>query len=185
MPKTALVLGGAACVWSDIEAALDLGEYDLVVACNDVGAAWPGELDAWVSLHGEKFDLWTARRDKAGHPPAKSVIGHAVARDGVLRMPKAITGYAVHRFEGQKEAGSSGHFAMKYAIEDLGVDKAVLCGIPMDPIPHFFDKADWTAWRSHWRGWIEAQPHYKDRARSMSGRTRELLGAPDEEWLSA
>jgi hypothetical protein len=49
----ALVLGGAACVWRDVEAALELGEYDIVVACNDIargggvasGACWRAYVD--------------------------------------------------------------------------------------------------------------------------------------------
>jgi len=42
----ALCPGGAASVQEDWIAALALGHFDFVVACSDVGAIWPGRLDA-------------------------------------------------------------------------------------------------------------------------------------------
>lgn len=183
--STALVLGGAACVWRDIEAALDLGEFDGVVACNDVAAAWPGELDGMVSLHGDKLGLWSERRARAGHPPARRIFAHDVARSGVRAMPACVTDYVPYVFPGQRETGSSGLFALKVALIDLGFDKAVVCGAPMIDLPHFFDEVVWTAAPNHRRGWIEAMPQIAGRARSMSGWTSERLGRPTEEWLAA
>lgn len=183
--RVALVLGGASCLWSDVEAALALGRFDGVVACNDAAAAWPGRLDAAVSLHAEKWGLWMERRRRAGYPAPAAVVGHSTFRTGVARIPDCITGYAEQMLPGQKDTGSSGLFALKVALVDLGFDRAVLCGIPMDPRPHFFDAADWghDAARAHWRGWAQALPFIKDRARSMSGRTAELLGIADKDWL--
>jgi len=179
-----LVLGGAGCVWDDVEAALGLGEFHGVVACNDAGAAWPGRLDAWVSLHGEKMGLWSARRARAGYEPCTRLVGHLEARPG--RKGPFVTEATEFRFPGQSSTGSSGLFALKVALVDLGFDKAVLCGVPMTAATgHFFDPADWRGASSHWRGWIEALPHINDRTRSMSGRTADLLGRPDEEWLAA
>jgi hypothetical protein len=179
--RIALVLGGAATLWDDIAAALDLGEFVGVVACNDAGATWPGDLDAWVSLHSSSFKLWTARRARAGHPPAKRLVGHAEARgenrDGVS--------YTEFRFPGQDKTGSSGLFALKVALIDLGFDRAVLCGVPMTVEDrHFFDPAPWRGAMSHRKGWEQALPQIKDRARSMSGWTKEHLGAPTPEWLA-
>lgn len=184
--RIALVIGGASCVWDDVEAALELGEYDGAVACNDAAAAWPGKLDAAVSLHAEKWGFWMERRRRAGLPPPAAVIGHSTARTSILRLSDCITGYADQMIPGQTDTGSSGLFALKVAIFDLGFDRAVLCGIPMDPRPHFFDTIDWgdSAVRAHWRGWQQALPVIKDKTRSMSGRTRDLLGAPSPEWLT-
>ena len=177
--SVALVLGGAACVWSDIEAALDVGQYDLVVSCNDIGAAWPGRLDAWVSLHPDKFGIWLTRRRQRGYPAPAAVIGHLPARASA-RLPDGITDFAGHHFEGQRHSGSSGLFALKYALVDLAADTAVLCGVPMDKTHrHFFDERAWTAADAHRRGWLEALPQIKDRARSMSGWTADLLGRPE------
>ena len=183
--RTALVLGGAGCVWDDLEAALDLGEFQGVVACNDAGAAYPGEIDAFVSLHAEKAPLWMERRVRAGHPWPKAVLGHegVTVRGG---LPACITGTTPFRLPGQQDTGSSGLFALKVALIDLGFDRAVLCGVPMTiDQGHFFDPAAWRAAVSYRRGWEQALPAIKHRARSMSGWTLERLGAPDAEWLSA
>lgn len=181
--RAALVLGGAGCLWDDVEAALELGEYQGVVACNDAGAAWPGELDAFATLHAEKAPFWIENRVRAGHPFPKAVLGY----DGAGRaLPACMTGLTAWRFEGQTLTGSSGLFALKVALVDLGFDRAVLCGIPLEAGPgHFFDAAAWRAAVSYRSGWQEALPQIKHRARSMSGWTKGLLGAPDTEWLGA
>lgn len=182
----ALVLGGAGRVWRDVEAALDLAEFSHVVACNDAAAEWPGELDAAVSLHAEKMGMWMERRARLGHPAPKGVIGHDTAKTSILRMPVCVTEFVPYRFEGQNDTGSSGLFALKVALIDLGYDKAVLCGVPMDSAGgHFFDLKAWGGANSHRRGWNQALPVIKDRARSMSGWTETLLGSPSEEWLTS
>lgn len=180
---TALVLGGAACVWADVAAALELGEFDGVVACNDAAAEWPGPLDALVTLHAEKADLWRARRSRRGLGAPARIIGHleAKGRSGAC----SVAEFVEYRFPGQVATGSSGLFALKAALVDLSFDKAVLCGVPMNDAPHFFDDAAWRGARSHAAGWQEALPAIGDRARSMSGRTAEWLGRPTSEWLSA
>lgn len=179
----ALVLGGAACVWSDVEAALEMGEFSSVVACNDVVAAWPGKLDAAVSLHPEKFGLWLARRRKNGFADPRHIVGHEPARSNP-RLPDCITGFSDHHFPGQTGSGSSGHFALKYALVDLGCDRAVLCGVPMsEDQAHFFDEKAWTAANPHRKGWNQSWHQIRDRARSMSGWTREHLGPPTREWI--
>jgi hypothetical protein len=176
----ALVLGGAATVWDDVKAALELGEFSGVVAANDVGAEWPGHLDAWVSLHADKFKLWAQRRAKRGFAPAAAVFAHE-SRKGTA---PGVTHATEWKFPGQRETGSSGLFALKVALVDLGFDKAVLCGVPMSVDgAHFFDTRPWRAAMSHRQGWSEALPHIKHKARSMGGFTADLLGRPTTEWL--
>lgn len=182
--RAALVLGGAGNVWDDVDAALSLGEFAGVVACNDVGASWPGHLDAWVSLHAEKFGIWATQRTAAGYPPAGVILAHN-EQCGRKGLPLCVSGRTEFRFPGQRETGSSGLFALKVALVDMGFDKAVLCGVPMDAAPgHFFDPAAWRGAVSHRRGWHEVLPAIQHKARSMSGWTRDLLGAPDEAWLT-
>ena len=182
--RTALVLGGAGCVWEDLEAALELGEYHGAVACNDAGAFYPGTLDAWVSLHPDKFGIWASKRVAGGFGLPAAILGHLEA-SGRKALPLCVTGRTEFRFDGQKTTGSSGLFALKVALVDLGFNRAVLCGVPMTARDgHFFDTAEWRGDIAHQRGWLEVMPQIKDRARSMSGWTREKLGAPDEDWLS-
>jgi hypothetical protein len=180
----ALVIGGAGCVWSDVEAALDLGDFDGVVACNDAGAVWTGPLTAWVSLHPEKFGRWLAVRRKRGLPEPEAIYGHEEARTHCPRLSPEITGFPALRFAGQSACGSSGLFALKVALIDLGFDRAVLCGVPMRAEDgHFFTSTAWGDCQHHRAAWGQALPMIGDRARSMSGWTRELLGAPTAAWI--
>jgi len=183
--RVALVLGGGNTVWDDFSAALDLGEFGGTVACNDAGVAYPGRLDAWVSLHAMSFKVWTARRAKQGLPPHRKLVAHDLSPTERRYAPACVTDYSDHRFPGQVHGGSSGLFALKVALIDLGFDKAVLCGVPMTTeAAHFFDDRPWTGAGAHKTGWREAMPQIKDRARSMSGWTMEQLGAPDAAWLT-
>lgn len=175
---TALILGGASCIWSDVEAALCLGEFDLAIACNDIGTAWAGELDAWVTLHPENMAGWVERRAARGYPPAKRIVYHEVKTG--CPEPDLITPYHWHRHH---KSASSGLFCAKVAIE-LGVTRGVLCGVPLTMTPHFNDRGDWSAASSFHDGLMHAAPHLKDSIRSMSGRTKEVLGMPTPSWLA-
>jgi len=181
--RTALVLGGAATVWEDVDAALELGEFDGAVACNDAGVTWPGVLDAWVSLHSHQFPAWLVQRRARGLSDHKATWGH-LGDDG---KPKGFSDRSTrYLFDGQTRSGSSGLFALKVALIDLGFDRAVLCGVPMTPeAGHFFDPKRWDGAAEHRAGWQQALPIIANRARSMSGWTATLLGTPTEDWLSA
>lgn len=180
--KTALVLGGGEGLWRDVERALRLGFYDVVVACNDAASVWPGRLDAAVSLHADRLAVWLERRSRAGLPRPANVYGHEEAEREFGHLP-CFTGFVPYRFDGQDDTGSSGHFALKVALTEMGADRAVLCGVPMAPCSHFFDAVAWTGAEPHKRGWLQSLHHMQGRAKSMSGWTAELLGEPTTEWL--
>jgi len=166
----ALILGGADCVYRDFEAALDLGEFDGVVGANHVGITWPGIFDAWVSLHPDRLKRpWVASRRRRGLPDHKAVITSEETE---------------RRFPGQENAGSSGLFAVKVALVDLGFDRVVLCGVPLTRTAHFDDPTDWKYAESYHEGWTQALPHIRDRVRSFGGFTQQLLGAPDAAWIA-
>jgi len=177
--RTCLILGGASCLHDDI-AAYD-GPMDGVVACNDAGMIWPGGLDAWISLHPQLFTLkrWI---DKRQGPPARRLFAHKEADKDTQRSryPAGLE-FTDYRFPGQTHSGSSGLFAAKVALIDLGFDRAVLCGVPMDPRPHFFDATDWKSAEGFRSAWLAVPQEYRDRMRSISGWTRTLLGAPEIE----
>lgn len=167
--RTALVLGGAECVFRDIEAATALFEPAGVVGVNILGIHWPGRFEAWVSLHGDRLPLWAERRRRRALPPHHRLIG-----------PED----APHRFPGQENTGSSSLFAVKVALDVLGFDRVVVCGAPLVPeAAHFDDPAPWKAARLYREGWREALPHIADRVRSCSGWTAELLGTPTPDWI--
>lgn len=180
--RTALVLGGAACLHEDID-AYD-GPVDGVVACNEAGAEWAGELDAWVSLHPLYFRKkgWRKKRKDRGYPDAKRHMGHPEAfrnKTTVMKWMDPDVEAAPYRMTEEGPSGSSGLYAAKVALVDLGFDRIVLCGIPMTATPHFFDAAPWDSARSFQRAWLHVPIAYRKRMRSMSGWTRVLLGAPE------
>ena len=183
----ALVLGGADCVWRDVEAALALGEFDAVVTCNDVTALWPGQVDAAVSLHAEKWPIWLRLRAANGYPAPARVVGHDAFKRSPIRDVGAgvVTHWSPQMLPGETESGSSGLFAAKYALDDLGHDRAVLCGVPMTAeARHFFDKRFWGGAAGHRRGWRQAERALQGRLKSMSGWTAELLGRPSAAWIA-
>lgn len=170
--RTALILGGADTLYSDV-AAFGRG-FDGTVVCNDAGVHWPGKVDAWVSMHPEKFGEWTEGREVRGFPAAGMLVSHIQPRRG----PRVdlVTGWAWDETHG---AGSSGLFAAKVALVDLGFDMAVLCGIPLTPTPHFFRSKAWKIAPDYQEVWRGLPEDFRARMRSMSGWTREFLGAPE------
>jgi hypothetical protein len=95
-----------------------------------------------------------------------------------------LDGWKEQFFEGETDGGSSGLFALKVALVDLGYDRAVLCGIPMDTQKHFFGGDDWRSATSHRLGWEQAFPVIKDKVRSLSGYTERKFGRPTVEWVA-
>lgn len=189
----ALVLGSGAGVWQEIAAAQALGEFRGVVACNEMISHWPGALSAAVSLHPEKMPGWLEARKEAGHPPVEKTAVHAEWRDWYRHIgrpetlpftPDLVTPY---RFDGQTDSGTSGLFALKVALVDLGFDKAICCGMPMTTEAGHFTMATYQPWfgaLTHRKGWQQAMPEIAGRARAMSGWTADLLGRPDATWFA-
>lgn len=173
----ALCLGGAASIRDDWTAALDLGAFDFVVACNDAMTVWPGRLDVVVTLHPEKLQGWRDQRRANGYPDAARYLVHGDS-------PPEWTELAEFRFPGQNDSGSSGLFAAKVALIDLGADRAVLAGIPLTREPHFFDTRQWEAAVGYRAVWDALRPEYCARIRSMSGWTSHFLGLPTAEWIA-
>lgn len=166
------VLGGADCVWHDLARARYICQPDAIICVNHVGIEYPGAFDAWCSFHGSLLESWRREREKAGRPPAKE-MWVATTSDRY----KQFSGYRMRTCGG----GSSGMFGTDVAL-DRGADKVILCGIPMTPTPHFHDRQHgkpWTEAEKHRAFWIKRAGYFQQAGvRSMSGWTRELLGAP-------
>lgn len=182
--KTALVLGGAATVWDDAAAALDLGKPDIVVACNDISARWAGPVDYMVTLHPEKLLGWQDERRRRGYSEPAFVVSHEKPEGFEAGRAYPRVDFAVdYRWPGMEGSGSSGLFAVKVAL--TAADRVILAGVPMDPAAaHFFHPARWAEWESFTDAWHRAMPFIKDRVRSMGGWTADLLGRPTTEWLA-
>jgi len=171
----ALILGGADCLKADMAAALALFTPSVIIAVNNAGFDHPGPVDHWVTMHPDKMPSWIRKRRANGYPDA-----------GTLWRPRHRTqaGELDWR-EFPSWGGSSGLAACVVAVKALEI-RAVLAGVPMQPErAHYDDPKRWNDcqhYLSNWKTWL---PHMQGRIKSMSGWTRELLGAPDQVWLGA
>lgn len=181
--RRALVIGGADCLDADL-APLDPADFDVIIGTNDALYTIP-PLDALATLHPERVTgggpryRWRERRAARGWPPVPVYTHHPdwTDRDGfcVWRDEDALMRVIWTR-------GSSGLYAVGVALHALGADTVLLAGCPMDERPNRYRTE--PTWRQHgryWTGWIHAHDRgLLDGVRSMSGRTRELLGAPTD-----
>lgn len=172
---TAIGLGSAACLHEDMAAALELFTPDLVVACNDAGADHPGPLDHWVSFHCEFFPKWVARREAKGYPPAGQLW--TVKR---RHQPTQVQALDVQTIDNW--GGSSGLLVAQVA--SLFAQRVVLCGVPLDAKQgHYNDPKPWRDAGNYRANLLSHLPDLGN-VRSMSGWTRETLGAPTKEWFN-
>ena len=167
-----LILGGAACVWDDLERFRTLYTGPVVmIATNETGWMYPGVLDYWISLHPENFTRkkWLLKR------PAKDfrVVSH--------RKPKDVPVDLILPHWG---AGSSGLYAVALS-EHRKARAAVLCGVPMDSQGNVDGRDSWAMKEVliHREGWKKQRDRIAPWVRSMSGWTRDLLGDPTLEWI--
>jgi hypothetical protein len=165
-----LILGGGAGVWDDYASVRPWGGE--IMAVNDIGAFCHDRVTHWVTLHPEFMAGWLEYRRRhcygeGSKPFVHTFRAHATA-DAVWPLEAAA-------------GGTSGLFAAFVGLL-LGYERIVLAGIPMDGGPHFFDppwQVTETAARHIVLQWDQARDDFfEGRVKSLSGRTREWLGAP-------
>lgn len=172
--RRCVILGGADCVWSDLDNAQALFTPDAVIACNHAARDYYGFVDHSVTMHPDIRDrLWIPARRAAGLPDAGQLWHprHRGAWPGSTPI--------------ESKGGSSGMLCIRVALE-LGFDKIVLCGVPMAKLNrHYDDHRPWIEARQYHNVWLREAPALQGRVKSMSGWTREVFGAPDEGWINA
>lgn len=174
----AICLGSATCQAEDLRAAAAMGISQengwLLVAVNHAARDWPGPVDHWATFHSELMPRWLSDREKAGRPaPGRLWTAEHRIQPVKVGMDRA-----------PNWAGSSGLLAVTVALR-LQCRRIVLCGIPLDHEQGHYDnpKVRWRDATNYRRGWTTHLDQMRDSVRSMSGWTKELLGAPTEEWL--
>lgn len=191
--NAALVLGGANCVWLDVlrlQSMIGSLWPGPVIAVNDIGCYWPREIHAWVTLHPERLIEgddevrvpWIEQRRRRGYPGGYTTYANERSDLVDKIMPHWV-------------GGSSGLFAIAVAHE-IGANKAVLCGVPMQKrFGHFsqstlHDGGPWVHADDHWLAWERKfdqndgrSLYLQNHVRSMSGRTRDVFGEPTAEWV--
>jgi hypothetical protein len=175
-----LVVGGAACVWNDLRpfhadyGGKFGGKFD-VIAVNDIGMHFPGPCKHLYSNNNPFLKFWVAaRRDQFVSTYGPIQITHSQQVGGMVTWP-------------WPGAGTSALGAVYTALA-LGYDRIILCGIPLDDTPHYFEP-DWRAssfskqvplkGSGKIKYWQDAKDRvFMGKVTSRSGRTRELLGEP-------
>jgi hypothetical protein len=173
-----IVVGTGRTMWADL-AALDTLDAD-VMAINMAGVFLPRAPQHWASLHGEKFQWWI---------PLMHADGVAWNERGFSAGPVMET-HSYRRYPGVKHVwpdsimpptdGGSGLAGIRAGLA-MGYAPLILAGMPIDDTGHFYDPPG-RALATHGMFlavFRQAAKHeFRGRVRSMSGATRELVGAP-------
>jgi len=165
--RICILLAGGRSVWQDFKDFACGWHSDFDIMCvNDVGMFWPNHLEHWFSLHGDQFSGWCAVRE-FHYKPAKYL--HACAPNNraiVWPVPQ----------------GGTSTMSAVYTALVMGYKQVVMCGAPFSDDGHFFDPLDRTSNFKHEalpERWIRARDTiFEGKVKSMSGLSREILGAP-------
>ncbi len=177
---TLLIIGSAPCVYDDVIKATQLG------ACHRLlinGAALLFEhAEHWLVGHGEKVQEFKRARAKVFTTPIPYI--HASARGGT--DPIGVT----HIWEGVSTGGTSAWKAVRIG-KGMGYEKLILCGCPLDDsgyaageskgIGHScarIGKGEGRMYANYRRTFAVRAKDEGQNVYSMSGYSRELLGAP-------
>jgi hypothetical protein len=185
--KSLVICGDAIGVWQDLEAfgcrhdigrgRVDKEGFDFLTV-NKLVETFPGHVEHCYSNEPSVLLRFiAARRQEYTREFEAPSHTHSISGGAAWTWP----------FGGH---GTSGLGAVLVGL-GLGYDRIVLCGIPLDDGPHN-GEPHWrrcafksseaagsvsTGRNSHW--WRAKQLAFDDKVRSMSGRTREWLGAPE------
>lgn len=176
MIKRALVLGRDDNVWKEMERAKALAQFHVIIAVKRAGRDYDGVVHHWVGLHPNLIDAWIPVRQKHNRPPAQNYwAGGSIRSQNDYSVPfKWLPNLG----------GSSGLLGVQVALlPELGIHKIVLCGMPMDKTNRYDDDKCWEEAHVYRPPWQKMKKRMRQRVRSMSGWTQELLGPVTKEWL--
>jgi len=175
--KILIIVGSAPCATEDLAAIMSvIGREDpaptIMLIGLDSVEKYLGHADYFATYHTSDIEPAFERRTAAGGNTDYMIIAHQqhiekpTGRDLVdLIIP----------FE--PPTGNSALLGVLAGIK-LGYEKIIVCGCPlMGKNDKQYDYANFRA------GWTAKLAMIKDKTRSMSGWTQELLGAPTEEWI--
>lgn len=186
-----LVLGCGRCLWDDL-ARLEaiLPAYHLprdwdraqkrpggrraaglaVMATNRAGLLYPGPIDHWT---GYADLIWHLQQARARMDPNKMHL------HSTTPYPK------VFWWQIKRSGGTVAMLAAKMGL-DLGYTRVILAGCPLDNSGYFYGPPAGSAYFINLAVhalWQAMAPDLEGRVRSLSGFTRQWLGAPDPDWL--
>lgn len=153
-----LIIGSGAKVESEL-AQINRADFDAVIGVNRAARLYP-PVDIHISLHP--------------HTYAERKIAHFVAHMDLPGVDEVFD----YQWPGCQTSGSSGLYAVKYALERLHADAVVLCGVGMEVEPHIYTSNDWQGANRYREAWEVVEPILRGRVTSMGGWTAQLLGQP-------
>ncbi len=170
-PKCLLVLGSAPCIREDVDNAFHLlaqaGTEAEVMAIGMDAVNYLGPIKYFATYHPGDIDEAAKRRKEAGLNTDYLIISHMQYGD-LVKMIIPLIGVP---------SGSSALLGVHAGIK-LGYEKIILCGCPLEG-----KNTKGGSYESFRAGWTAKYAEVKDQTRSLSGWTRELLGAPTLEWV--
>ncbi|MFA5409037.1 MAG: hypothetical protein WC343_09750 [Bacilli bacterium] len=179
----AVVMATGRCVWDDVLYHFDPeSNHAHVIAVNNMILHWKKRVHHGVSMHPEEPGLWRAlRRYYQGEE--SHVHTHGYRKHNKPELEEVDYVWDIPRAKG----GTSTLLAVYIGLA-LGFNRIVICGAPLDNTGHFYDPAareDKTFGSDFLKTeWMKSiREDFKGRVRSVSGRTKQWMGAPDSEWL--
>ena len=173
MNKILLITGSAPCVIDDIAVALLIAvkancshrDIDYMAIGLSSVVKHARHIKYMATYHPAEIPEIKKRRGAAGGNIDYMVISHE-KKPGVDVFEPFIP-----------PTGSSSHLGALAAVR-MGYKKIILCGCPLEG--NTSNGNDAKVFRDGWTAKIDI---VKDKVRSMSGWTKELLGYPTREWI--
>lgn len=162
-----LVIGAGQNVEAEL-AQVNRADFDKVLSVNKAALLY-GPVDYHLSLHPS---LW-----------AKKKVAWFVAHQS-FRAPDGsdlvdeVFDYQWPEYPAS--SGSSGLYAVKYALERLHADEIVLAGVGMDNAPHVYNNQNWKQAVRFRHTWEKVASRLTGTVTSLGGWTAQLLGQPKE-----
>lgn len=166
--RKVLVVGNAACVADDLERA---GKYSTsdIISVNYAALLLLKPPAYCATVHIELANKF--RRSGTKVITRKKSKGADIIWKSPSYKPKKVGDFIYPWC-----CGTSGLYAVGYALYKLGADEVVMAGCPIDPGPHIDDPrllgGDLNAYRSAWE---QLRGELKGRVRSMSGWSKRFL----------
>lgn len=185
MNQNLIIIGSAPCLKDDfeaIEALLSLMriEADCMAIGLDAADGVSVPIRHVATYHNYELPAFNARRDKAGlntdylahsHEAYRSTSTPIDGRTWPDRKPSGAP-WVDRIWPYRPPSGSSAILGIEAGL-GMEYDKIIIAGCPLSGRYEEFHK-----------GWIARLDNIKNTVRSMSGWTRDLLGAPTKEWMN-
>lgn len=166
--KILIITGSAPCVLEDLARAKELAaSYDLMAVGLDAVDKYAEPIKYVVTYHPKEIAEIAERR--AGYGNTDYLM--------ISHQEKPGVDICIHDW--WIPSGSSSLLGVQ-AAQRLGYDKIILCGCPLTG-----KNKDEQEYKNFHAGWKTRKKETAACVRSMSGWTRDLLGAPDEQWLGS